>query len=42
MVKIIKSLNLDEEIWDEIDIRKGEYGTRSAFMNGWLRKKLLK
>jgi len=42
MTKTAKSINLDDEIWDEIDVQKGDYGTISGFLNVWLKEKLIK
>lgn len=42
MGKTAASVSLDNDIWDEIDVQKGKYGTRSGFLNVWLREKLMK
>jgi len=42
MAKTIISFSLDDEIIDWIDKNKGLGGTRSGFLNMWLKEKILK
>jgi len=40
MSKTANSINLDDSIWDKIDSMKGMGGTRSGFLNEWLKRYL--
>ena len=41
MAKTIHSINLDDDIWTDIESQMGEAGTRSAWLNIHLRKYLM-
>jgi len=42
MKKTIVSINMDDDILAEIDKKKGDYFSRSGYLNMLLREKLLK